>query len=139
MKTYEKIRQLREQNHWTQENMAEKLGLSVAGYAKIENGKTHLTLQRLEQFSKIFNVDILDLIQNENNIFYQVNEKSYDNSQQGYIVHNHHTDTEQLTLKSEIEKLTLALSLKDDIIAQLKEQIAILNELNIALKHNKSQ
>lgn len=43
MKSYEKIRQLREKNKWSQEYMATQLGLSANGYAKIERGETRLT------------------------------------------------------------------------------------------------
>ena len=38
MKTYEKIRLMREMNQWSQEDVADKLNLSTNGYAKIERG-----------------------------------------------------------------------------------------------------
>ena len=39
MKINEKIRQLRKQHQLSQENMADKLGMSVTGYGKIERGE----------------------------------------------------------------------------------------------------
>ena len=39
MNINEKIRMLRELNQWSQEEMAERLGMSHNGYAKIERGK----------------------------------------------------------------------------------------------------
>ena len=36
MNVNEKIRMLRELNHWSQEEMAERLGMSHNGYAKIK-------------------------------------------------------------------------------------------------------
>ncbi len=40
MKFHEKIRFMRQSKNWSQEDMADKLGMSVAGYAKIEQGRT---------------------------------------------------------------------------------------------------
>lgn len=63
MKTYEKIRLMREMNQWSQEDVADKLNLSTNGYAKIERGETRLNLPRLEQIAEIFHIDLLDLLQ----------------------------------------------------------------------------
>lgn len=40
MIAYDTIRELREQRNWTQEYMAEQLGLTRNGYAKIERGES---------------------------------------------------------------------------------------------------
>lgn len=48
MEYNKKIRVLREIRQWSQEDMAEKLNMSVNGYAKIERGETKLTLNKLE-------------------------------------------------------------------------------------------
>lgn len=137
MKIHEKIRNLREMNHWTQEDMAEKLSLSVAGYAKIENGKTHLTLKRLEQFAEIFNVEILDLIQNENNVFYQLNPDSNARNQaQVFYNIGSQSNTEERDLVNEIEKLKLVVEHKNELINQLQQQIYDLRTLNKLLQSN---
>ena len=39
MKVHEKIRLIRESKHWSQEDMAEKLNMSLNGYVKIERGE----------------------------------------------------------------------------------------------------
>ena len=49
MSVHDTIRTMREFNQWTQEDMAEKLNISVNGYSKIERGKSKLTLEKLEQ------------------------------------------------------------------------------------------
>ena len=59
MKINEKIRQLREQHQLSQENMADKLVMSVTGYDKIERGEVRSNLPRLEQISEVF--DILEI------------------------------------------------------------------------------
>ena len=53
-----KIRIMREIKNWTQEEMAEKLGMSHNGYAKIERGETKLYLEKLNQIAQIFNIDV---------------------------------------------------------------------------------
>lgn len=62
MKINEKIRTLRESNHWSQEEMAQNLNMSKNGYAKIERGETRSTLQRYEQIAQVLNMDICDLL-----------------------------------------------------------------------------
>lgn len=57
-----RIRELREAQHLTQADMAEKLGLSVTGYAKIERGETGIRADRLQQIANIFNVNIQELL-----------------------------------------------------------------------------
>lgn len=66
-----KIRIMREIKNWTQEEMAEKLGMSHNGYAKIERGETKLYLEKLNQIAQIFNIDLSDLISDqEHNVFF---------------------------------------------------------------------
>ena len=42
--------------------MADKLGMSVTGYAKIERGEVRSNLPRLEQISEVFDMDICELL-----------------------------------------------------------------------------
>lgn len=62
MKVNEKIRFLRENKNLTQDQMAERLGMSTNGYAKIERGETRLTIPKLEQIVEIFDTDVLELM-----------------------------------------------------------------------------
>ena len=62
MKTYEIIRNLREERDWSQKEMAEKLHMSVNGYAKIERGENSVNIFRLEQIAAILEVDIHELL-----------------------------------------------------------------------------
>ena len=71
MNVNEKIRMLRELNHWSQEEMAERLGMSHNGYAKIERGETKLYLEKLNQIAQVFNIDLSELVANhEKSIFF---------------------------------------------------------------------
>ena len=62
MNVHEKIRKLRETKHWSQEEKAEKMSMSLNGYAKIERGETKLHLDKLEQIAQILDIDIVELI-----------------------------------------------------------------------------
>jgi transcriptional regulator with XRE-family HTH domain len=48
-----KLKQLRELKNFTQEYMAQQLGLSTRAYSKIETGETQLTINRLNEISTI--------------------------------------------------------------------------------------
>lgn len=62
MNINEKIRRIRESKEWSQEQMAEKLNMSLNGYAKIERGETKLYLDKLEQIAQILDIDVVILI-----------------------------------------------------------------------------
>ena len=69
----EKIRKVRESKAWSQEQMAEKLNMSLNGYAKIERGETKLYLDKLEQIAQVFDIDVVELMQSDGkNICFQV-------------------------------------------------------------------
>lgn len=52
-----RIRKLREQRDYTQENMAYELGLSTSAYSKIETGRTDPSVGRITQIAKILGED----------------------------------------------------------------------------------
>lgn len=56
------IRDLREDKRLTQAAMAEKLGMSETGYAKIERGESGVKIDRLRQIAQVLEVNIVDLI-----------------------------------------------------------------------------
>jgi len=61
----EKIRLLRLQKGYSQENMADLLGISTTVYGDIERGKTDMTLVRLTQISEVLQTStghLLDII-----------------------------------------------------------------------------
>jgi len=53
----ERIRKARIASNLTQENLAEKLDVSVAFVSRIECGTTHVNLTRLSEICSILNVD----------------------------------------------------------------------------------
>ena len=59
------IRALRHQRNWSQEDVANKLGISIPAFSKIETGVTDINLSRLEQIANIFEVEIIRLFSPE--------------------------------------------------------------------------
>ncbi|GEM_PF-5720765 len=57
-----KLKTLRQRNELSQQNVADDLGISATAYSKIENGRTSMSLNRLSQISKYYNVFIPDLL-----------------------------------------------------------------------------
>lgn len=116
MNINEKIRRIRESKEWSQEQMAEKLNMSLNGYAKIERGETKLYLDKLEQIAQILDIDVVELIQSgEKNICFQI-ESPLGSVYQG---------VGESSLLIEIERLKLALSHaneKECLLNKLLEQ-----------------
>lgn len=73
MSVNEKIRKFREAKDWSQEQMAEKLNMSLNGYAKIERGESKIYLDKLEQIAQVFDIDVVELMQSDGkNICFQI-------------------------------------------------------------------
>ena len=75
-----KIKKIREYNNFSQSYMAEQLNISQPAYAKIENGTTHLTEDKLKKIAKILDVDLEKLLSNEELVFNIHNNTLKDNS-----------------------------------------------------------
>lgn len=70
MEIYDKICILRKLHQWTQEEIAEKLNMSVNGYSKIERGKSSINIEKLKQIAQVFNIDISELISSQQSSFF---------------------------------------------------------------------
>ncbi len=129
METYEKIKMMREMNQWTQEDVAEKLGMSTTGYAKIERGQTNVSVEKLKQIAQIFNINIAQLLDdNEKLVICSIgdNHSNYNN----YFGMN-----EKLIAQN--EKQQLEIQLKDELLKQKDAEITALKELIGLLKGTK--
>ena len=134
MKINEKIRQLREQHQLSQENMADRLGMSVTGYAKIERGEVRSNLPRLEQISEVFDMDICELLS------YGETEKVYFNNSVTESTNSNNSNSFLFAvgndnLEKAIQQLQLIISHKDELLAQ-KDKIILGLEREIALLRN---
>jgi transcriptional regulator with XRE-family HTH domain len=128
MKIQEKIRFMRESRHWSQEEMADKLGMSTNGYAKIERGETRAFIPKLEQIAEAFEVDLMELLSFGEKNFFAIGD-----SNNGFC---NITGTSELAF--EIQKLQLVVSHKDELLVHQKQEITHLREMVALLKEAKS-
>lgn len=56
------IRTLRHQRGWSQEDVANRLGISIPAFSKIETGITDVNLSRLEQIANIYEINVVQLL-----------------------------------------------------------------------------
>ncbi|MBB6110131.1 MULTISPECIES: helix-turn-helix domain-containing protein [Mucilaginibacter] len=56
------IRTLRHQRGWSQEDVANRLGISIPAFSKIETGVTDINLSRLEQIANIFEITVAQIL-----------------------------------------------------------------------------
>lgn len=142
MKIHEKIRALRKEKHWTQEDMAEKLGMSVVGYAKVERGETDYQLgvenclSKLAKIANVLGIDLEKLVADGEKYIYLITGDNNSGDNGCNVVIGSPTE-----LAFEIQKLQLTvknqqeiISSKDSEIGSLKKQIALLEENNALLK-----
>ncbi|MDB5256804.1 MAG: helix-turn-helix protein [Chitinophagaceae bacterium] len=63
MKTLgDKLKALRTTKKWSQEDIAHELEISLPAYSKIERGITDISLGRLTQIAKLFNLTVIELL-----------------------------------------------------------------------------
>ncbi len=57
-----RIRLLRHQKGWSQEDVAKRLEISIPAFSKIETGITDVNLSRIQQLSKLFDLSVVELL-----------------------------------------------------------------------------
>ena len=106
-----KIKQIRELKNFTQEYVAQQLGLSTRAYSKIETGETQLTINRLNEISAILGVPPMEVLGFDDKNIFNINHSTGNN---GY---NNIMYPEKLIQQYE------------ETIQALKEQIAVMKLL----------
>lgn len=138
MEVYEKIKFIRMFKGWSQEEMAEKLGMALHGYGKIERGEVDINLTRLKKIAEIFGVELAQLVGlNEKTVFNLLEGNSYSLS----LVtsgNNCHVEYSGCT-QHQLEKLHMLLEQKDREITLLNQKNNDLRELVNLLKNNNSK
>lgn len=142
LKMHEKIKTLRKINDLTQEQMAEKLDLSLNGYRDIESGKVKtISNDKIEQILQMFDMDYFELLSvgevgrvclvgdgsflmGDRNLVHlgNIGNNSSSNSQKDIA------ENEQKLLH-EIEMLKMVVTHKEETIGHLQEKIASLEKI----------
>ena len=117
MEVHDKMRVMREINQWSQEEMAEKLAMSANGYVKIERGQSSLSIDKLKQIAQIFNIDMVDLLANQDKIF--------------FFSIGDHTNSHNV---NQADKFQMLLEAKDELLKQKDSEIVALKEIIALLK-----
>ena len=104
-----KIKQIRELKNITQEHIANELGLSTRAYSKIETGETQLTINRLNEISRILNIDPLEVLGFDDKKVFTFNHS------QGNVGVNHINLPEKL-----IQQYEKTIQVLEDEVALLK-------------------
>lgn len=118
MESFKKIKVMREMNQLTQEEVAEQLGMSTTGYAKIERGQTNVSVEKLKQIAQVFNLNVAQLLDDDERFVIC----SIGDNHSNYS--NYFGTNEKLSLEN--EKLKQLLSAKESEIEALKKVIALL-------------
>ncbi|MBB6130746.1 helix-turn-helix domain-containing protein [Mucilaginibacter lappiensis] len=56
------LKSLRHEHNWSQRILADRMGISIPAYSKIETGVTDINLSRLEQIANIYCVGLARLL-----------------------------------------------------------------------------
>lgn len=130
MTVHDNIRLLREMRQWSQEEMANRLNMSLNGYARIERGESKLHLDKLSQIAQVLNIDVIELMTaHEKGVVFFVQDN-------GVCANHFSTINLPNQNNQEIEKLQLIIQHKDEIIAQKDAELLLLKKLVAVLEAN---
>lgn len=135
MELHEKIRFMRMFKGWSQEDMAEKLEMTLSGYSKVERGEVDIYFSKIKQIAKIFGIELSQLVGlNEKNIFNIIGNYEYHNSNSSSF--NVYT-CEASKLQHELEKITLINQQHLITIESLKQEVTYLKEIIELMKNQR--
>ncbi|MCD9576927.1 helix-turn-helix transcriptional regulator [Flavobacterium soyae] len=87
-----KIKNIRELKNYTQEYMADQLGVTQAGYSKIEKGRTILSYAKLVEIARILEVSVEDIISFDSQRYFNNYNTVKGNNNNGSILINSSSD-----------------------------------------------
>ena len=126
----EKLREYRVRKGLTQANVAEILSMSISNYAHIEQGKTQVTLEKIQEIAAKLETDIFELLTlGDKNNYYIHNDKQKVSGGYGFIVNNNlpleyqNLQHENAVLKQENGHLQEKISFLEDKIKNLEKII----------------
>lgn len=112
-----KIQKIRELKNFTQEYMAQNLGVSITSYGKIERDETEMSLTKLEKIAKILEIDYRKILDFDEKMIFNI--ENGNNAAIGSINAVYHNEKmmqhllEEISfLREENRRLTDAISKK---------------------------
>lgn len=137
MQTRDKIKTLRQSQKWSQEFVAEKLGMSPNGYGALERGDTDLTLEKLKTLSEIYKVQLKDLVDDVEKTAFSFFAGRDNQSNTPFQINIYAGDV--LDTKNELEKARILIESKDREITMQQNEIAYLKEIIELMKTAQQQ
>lgn len=126
LETHEKLKLLRTQRNMSQEDMANKLNLSLSGYRKIENGSSRITQERIEKLAEILEVSPYELIPQQWGQGTTLNNYGNINDNASQLMNRIYTAPE---IEAELKLLQQQLLFKDEIILVKTKRIEDLEKI----------
>lgn len=124
MSIHDKIKELRTAQGWTQEEMAEKMDISVSGYANLEKGLGKVDWDKLVQIAQIFKIDLVQLVEAEQKGLVVQQNISFGNE-----TDVKKTNIEYKDFTSELEKKDLIIAHQKELLQQKDNEIQALKDL----------
>jgi transcriptional regulator with XRE-family HTH domain len=127
---------MRQVKELSQEQMAEKLGLSLNGYANIERGNADAPLSRIQQIADVFEMDLMELMSfgEKNVVFFVGNEQHASPVNFNNVTHIENSPAD---LMQALEKARFILEIKDKEIAMQHNEIEQLKKIIMLLEQQK--
>jgi transcriptional regulator with XRE-family HTH domain len=119
MRMCDKIKFMRQAKSLSQEEMAEKISLSLSGNANIERGETGVASLRMKQIAEALDADFMELVGfGERNVLFLTGGE-------------HHTNNVGVmqNSKADLEKAQFMFEIKDKEIAMQQHEIGNLNKI----------
>lgn len=96
-----KIKKLRELRNFTQEYIANEIGLDQSAYSRLEKGETKITIDRLTKIASVLDIDPEDIFSFDESQIFNITTQ---NGHNGYII-NIISDNERKLYEGQIQLL----------------------------------
>ncbi|WP_428232330.1 helix-turn-helix transcriptional regulator [Flavobacterium sp.] len=117
-----KIKSIRELKNYTQEYMADQLGVTQAGYSKIEKGKTILSYVKLVEIARILEVSVEDVISFDSQRYFNSFNKVRGNNNGSIQINSDNSATLKLLYEDKIKLLEKLLSKTEEELCRYKDK-----------------
>lgn len=115
-----KIKKLRELRNFTQQHVAERLGISQPTYSTIESGELDITLSSLDEISKLLGMRVEDVMAFDEKMVFNITTQH--NSQNGTLL------TQHISNDKKIEELQQEITLLKERMKYLEGGMDVLRK-----------
>jgi transcriptional regulator with XRE-family HTH domain len=117
-----KIKSIRELKNYTQEYMADQLGVTQAGYSKIEKGKTVLSFVKLVEIARILEVSVEDILSFDSQRYFNSFNKVKGNNNGSIMINSDNTAVLKELYEDKIMLLEKLLSKTEEELNRYKKK-----------------